>query len=102
MAWLAPLDRIDRAAIGAEIERLRDEPVSRLLRVAQRMPEWQDRVVLQDRLEEAILQEVPGIDRSLWLLDTIVTLAPLLGLLGTIVGMFKRLPGSGKARFSAD
>jgi biopolymer transport protein ExbB len=96
MAWLAPLDRIDRAAIGAEIERLRDEPVSRLLRVAQRMPEWQDRVALQDRLEEAILQEVPGIDRSLWLLDTIVTLAPLLGLLGTIVGMFNAFQVLGK------
>jgi biopolymer transport protein ExbB len=33
-------------------------------------------------------REAPNIDRFLWVLDTIVTLAPLLGLFGTIVGMF--------------
>ncbi|OZB58022.1 MAG: biopolymer transporter ExbB [Thiomonas sp. 13-66-29] len=41
-----------------------------------------------DRLEEAVMDQAPRIDRGLWVLDTIVTLAPLLGLLGTIVGMF--------------
>ena len=34
------------------------------------------------------MREAPRVDRFLWLLDTIVTLAPLLGLFGTIVGMF--------------
>jgi biopolymer transport protein ExbB len=41
-----------------------------------------------DRLEEAVMDQAPRVDRGLWMLDTIVTLAPLLGLLGTIVGMF--------------
>lgn len=41
-----------------------------------------------DRLEEAVMDQAPRIDRGLWMLDTIVTLAPLLGLLGTIIGMF--------------
>ena len=43
---------------------------------------------LADKMEEAIMREAPRVDRYLWILDTIVTLAPLLGLLGTIIGMF--------------
>ena len=39
-------------------------------------------------LEEAVMREVPALDRTLWVLDTVITLAPLLGLFGTIIGMF--------------
>jgi biopolymer transport protein ExbB len=47
-----------------------------------------DPVRLAEVLEEAILWQAPEVDRRLWVLDTIITLAPLLGLLGTIIGMF--------------
>ncbi|EON15220.1 MULTISPECIES: MotA/TolQ/ExbB proton channel family protein [Pandoraea] len=43
---------------------------------------------MEAAIDEAIYLEVPGIDRGLWVLDTVITVAPLLGLFGTIVGMF--------------
>jgi biopolymer transport protein ExbB len=45
-------------------------------------PEAMDR-----QLEESIMWQLPKIDKSIWVLDTSVTLAPLMGLLGTIIGM---------------
>ena len=40
-------------------------------------------------IEEAIMWQLPKMDKHMWVLDTSVTLAPLLGLFGTIVGMIK-------------
>ncbi len=57
-----------------------------------------DRESMDNTLEEAVMHEVPKLDRSLWLLDTVITLAPLLGLFGTILGMFNAFSvlGSGQ------
>ncbi len=43
--------------------------------------------VLERKLEEEVVRQMPRLDRNLWVLDTAVTLGPLLGLLGTIIGM---------------
>ncbi len=40
-------------------------------------------------LDEAIMFQLPRLDHNLWVLDTAVTLGPLLGLLGTIIGMIE-------------
>lgn len=42
---------------------------------------------VQAAMEEQALAEQPNLNRRLAVLDTIVTLAPLLGLLGTVLGM---------------
>ncbi len=97
IARLASVNHLDRTAIKSEIGRSRDGPVTRLLGVILEAPITSDRAALQSRFDEAIMREAPGIDRSLWLLDTVVTLAPLLGLLGTIVGMFNAFQVLGRA-----
>jgi biopolymer transport protein ExbB len=97
VGWLAPLTKVDRDDVIAAIRRLREGPVARLLGVALELPPNCDRSVLENRFDEAMMREMPGIDRSLWMLDTIVTLAPLLGLLGTIIGMFNAFQVLGKA-----
>jgi biopolymer transport protein ExbB len=53
-------------------------------------------------LEHHITEILPSLDRNLWLLDAAVTLAPLIGLLGTIIGMVQtfNLLGSGPSMIS--
>ena len=60
-----------------------------------------DRGSMDSTLEEAVMHEVPKLDRSLWMLNTIITLAPLLGLFGTILGMFNAFSVLGEGQNAA-
>lgn len=64
-------------------------------------PSSSERDTCAGHLEEAVMREVPALDRSLWVLDTVITLAPLLGLFGTIVGMFSAFSVLGDAQNAA-
>ncbi|WBO59030.1 MotA/TolQ/ExbB proton channel family protein [Acidocella sp. MX-AZ03] len=63
-------------------------PEAALLDTALRHAGMVNAEALNSRLDEAVMLIAPGLDRRLWLLDTIITLAPLMGLFGTIIGMF--------------
>ncbi|PMS37219.1 outer membrane transport energization protein ExbB [Trinickia symbiotica] len=52
-------------------------------------------------IDEAIVRTLPQLDRHLWMLDTAVTLGPLIGLLGTIIGITESFNVLGAAGPSA-
>jgi biopolymer transport protein ExbB len=72
-------------------------PVARLVRAAI-LNRDHGRERVREALEEAGLAEVPRLEQKLNLLATIAQLAPLLGLLGTVLGfiqVFTKLQGDG-------
>ena len=63
-----------------------NNPLGRLLKVYQEN-KTVDAETLELKLDEAILRESPTVDRGINLIKMFAAMAPLLGLLGTVVGM---------------
>jgi len=80
--------QLHSSATQAQLQRHANQPQVRMIRAMDREDQRVSREAAAGHLEEALMHEVPLLDRSLWVLDTVITLAPLLGLFGTIVGMF--------------
>jgi biopolymer transport protein ExbB len=90
-AALVELDQykaLNASALAVWAQRHDGLPTGKVIATAGRIAGRADRDTLAASLEEAVMREAPRIDRFLWVLDTAVTLAPLLGLFGTIIGMF--------------
>ncbi|MBV8380555.1 MAG: MotA/TolQ/ExbB proton channel family protein [Paucibacter sp.] len=79
---------LDNQASQALLKRHAGQPQARMIRAMDSEDPHAGRDAVAGHLEEALMHEVPLLDRSLWVLDTVITLAPLLGLFGTIIGMF--------------
>ncbi len=65
-----------------------NNPLGRILAVAHSVSN-QDLETLQLKLDEAILKELPRIERGLSTIAIMAAIAPLLGLLGTVTGMIE-------------
>lgn len=89
ISLLRPDISMNQKALTDLLHRKADLPHTRLLNSGRAFQKADAGQQIEGVLEEAFLHEVPQLDRSLWMLDTVITLAPLLGLFGTIVGMFK-------------
>jgi len=99
---IAILEKSGQNTTLALPENLAKLPHARLFTIFQSEPARSaERDRLDGHLEEAIMHEVPALDRSLWMLDTVITLAPLLGLFGTIIGMFNAFHALGDVQNDA-
>ncbi len=72
----------------ASIEKTRKKPMTRVLE-AGLLSRHEAREELENSLQEAILKEIPPMERFLSTLGMLAAIAPLLGLLGTVTGMIE-------------
>lgn len=73
---------------GNDLKKSKDGPVSRMLEVgvkARKEPRWK----LEEKLTVHGQEEISGLRKNLRVLEVIATISPLMGLLGTVIGMVK-------------
>jgi biopolymer transport protein ExbB len=95
-----------RIAVGRQLARLdepsADNPLGRVLSSAKTDPNTieEDAEVVELRISEAVLREVPRLERFQAFLRLAVAAGPLLGLIGTVIGMiitFQSITESGSS-----
>lgn len=82
-------------SIGAKLSRQQknlstpsdDNPLGRILAVHSNLPKGVGSEVLEARMDEAVLRELPALERGQSIIKLFAGIAPLLGLLGTVTGM---------------
>ena len=65
-----------------------NNPLGRVLKVYEQNRELVVEA-LELRLDQAVMEEADRLDRYMWLVRVVSTVAPLMGLLGTVTGMIK-------------
>lgn len=83
LSWVWLKVRTQRKNIGTPTS---NNPLGRVLKAAKASAD-NDEESLQTRLHAAVLQELPALERGQSLIKLLAAIAPLMGLLGTVVGM---------------
>ena len=94
----AQLDDVDNVKLN--------NPLGRILSVYENQNGKVDLETLEMKLDEAVLKELPSLEKGLSLIKLLAAVAPLLGLLGTVTGMISvfdvmAVTGTGDARAMA-
>ncbi|MDM4770100.1 MotA/TolQ/ExbB proton channel family protein [Solimonas sp. SE-A11] len=89
LVWLLRTDRAVRRQLANVSQPSDDNPLGRVLATFKGNPATvaEDAEVIELRLSEAVLREVPKLERFQAFLRLAVAAGPLLGLIGTVVGM---------------
>ena len=109
--WALRWNKVLPPAVGTAVESCRSrEDVAMLQRVCQQKPSPLSRLLLQaaerldwpkddnaDALQTRARHEIVRLERGLVVLEIIVGIAPLLGLVGTIIGMMTTFKNVGQA-----
>ncbi len=64
-----------------------DNPLGRVLQSYRDLPQPVDMDALEAKMDEAVLRELPALERGQAIIKLFAGIAPLLGLLGTVTGM---------------
>ena len=78
--------QIVSGSAGGSQTAMRDNPLARVIETAAAF-RHSDAEMLELRLDEAMAREVPVLKRGLHILKLLGAVTPLLGLLGTVIGM---------------
>ncbi|MBC7189106.1 MotA/TolQ/ExbB proton channel family protein [Candidatus Aerophobetes bacterium] len=78
-------DKVEKVIALCEVT---SSPLSRILRAGVEKKD-REREEIKEALEDAGSLEIPFLEKHLKILGTIVTVAPLIGLLGTVMGMIR-------------
>lgn len=79
----------DKALAGEDLKELRDSSPLGYILAAGISNCGHGREIMKDSIEEAAAQVVHELERFLSILSTIANMAPLIGLLGTVLGMIQ-------------